>query len=117
MRVAVINCGDSFNDDFCRKHNIHHYPTLKLFPAQGAYNEEADHGGSVLQLDSAEQIIGKMVEFVEKQQTDKSAAKPPVSWPDLTPFVYFFLLIFTPIRFTSHFYSNQHILFLTFRNL
>ena len=86
LRVSVINCGDSFNDELCRKHNIGHYPTIKIYPPQAVYSEATmERGGTVLQLDSAENVVTKMIDFVEKQQQNKDL-RLPVTWPELTPF-------------------------------
>lgn len=96
MRVSVINCGDSFNEEICRLHNINHYPTLKLFPARAKYSEkDTDRGGKPLQLDSTDHIISQMAEFIEKQHEDE---KRPPTWPDLEPFVYDIALFFSLYR-------------------
>lgn len=31
MRVAAVNCGDSFNEELCMHHEIGSYPTMRLF--------------------------------------------------------------------------------------
>jgi hypothetical protein len=81
MRVSVINCGDPSNDNICRAHNIDHYPTLKMFPAQAVFNEDdANHGATVLSLDSAKILIHKMIDFIEHHPVK------PAEWPDLETF-------------------------------
>lgn len=81
MRFSVINCGDAYNEKVCRKHNIGHYPTLKMFPAGASYDEDADDkGATVVDLDSAKNIIHKMIDFIEKQP------RKPDAWPDLEAF-------------------------------
>lgn len=93
MRVSVINCGDSYNEDLCRKHSINHYPTLRLFEANAQKDESAVYRGAVeIPLDTVENLITRMIEFVETQQSKQLKSKdnnaPALQWPDLTPFKY-----------------------------
>lgn len=79
IRVAAINCGDSFNDELCREFNIEYYPTLRLFPAQASF-DKPDHDSKLIKTDKNEGLIQQMISHVEQH------SKKPEQWPDLEPF-------------------------------
>jgi hypothetical protein len=87
IRVAAINCGDSFNDEICTKHEIQYYPTLKLFPPHALVtNKERD--STLVKTDKNDALIEKMIAFVGQVN------KKPAGWPDLDLYTYVSLFVF-----------------------
>lgn len=79
LRVAAINCGDSFNDKTCREHGVHYYPTLKLYPPHASY-DAPNHDELVIKNDGPEVLIERVIQFIEQIHNK------PASWPDLEPY-------------------------------
>ena len=79
VRVAAINCADSFNDPICREHNVEYYPTLKLFPTMALHNN-TNHDAIVVKTDKNDALIRIVIKFVENQQVK------PSHWPELEPY-------------------------------
>ena len=57
VRIAAINCGDSFNDNTCQEHNIRQYPTLKLFTPH-SHRDDKEKGGEKIGNDKSQALIG-----------------------------------------------------------
>lgn len=81
LRIAAINCGDPFNGDVCRQHDIKYYPTIKLFPAHASFDAN-DHDALVVKNDKTQVILERVIDFLEKHHNK------PQSWPELEPYTY-----------------------------
>ena len=79
LQVAAINCGDAFNDEICKEHNVGHYPTLKLFSTQASRGKE-NHDAIEVQTDKTEVMMTTVLNLILK------LPEKPLSWPELEPY-------------------------------
>ena len=79
VRVAAINCADSFNDPICREHNVEYYPTLKLFPTMALHNN-TNHDAILVKTDKNDALVKIVTKFVESQHYK------PAHWPEFEPY-------------------------------
>ena len=78
VRIAAVNCGDSANSGLCRKHNIEHYPTLRVFRAKAASDQK--NNSEDVQTGSSINVINDLVRFIIKFEPKLDI------WPQLQPY-------------------------------
>jgi len=78
-RIAAINCGEQENNEICKKNNIEHYPTLKVFRAKAKNNGKYES----IEVRTAEtqEVIDSFVKIISEQELKLE------SWPVLTPYM------------------------------
>ena len=78
-RIAAINCGDQENNDICKKNNIEHYPTLKVFRAKTVNNEKYE--SVEVRTADTQEVIDSYVKIISAQEPKLE------SWPIFTPYM------------------------------
>lgn len=63
VRVLVVNCGDSVNENLCQQHEITAYPSLRLF-GPGQEKESRRAALATMQIESIEAMMNGLIDFV-----------------------------------------------------
>lgn len=71
VRVGAVNCGDEFNDELCREHEIMSYPTVRLYQPTGR-----NHVSVNVDQTSSKLLLGQLADFIDKSNV----------WPNLQLF-------------------------------